>query len=251
MFSTALPAIPTITIPVNAFEMPSASTAGSSAFTNQSDTNAAPTPATARTTSPVANENGTSCALLERGLAAIAPQIAPEPDAVDGEQKDGADGRDRDRMLARTVADGVGEPEQDDDEDGEQEQRRRVVRQALPEAHHAVSRRERARDDREAEHEQRVREQRAEDRRLRDDDLAGREREEDDEELGQVPERRLQHAGRRRAEAGADGLRREADHPGEPGERCGRHEEHGHRRHVREMECAGDDAQPENPGEES
>ena len=139
------------------------------------------------------------CALLERGLTAIAPQIAPEPDAVDGEQKDRADGRDRDGMLARAVADGVREPEQDDDEDGEQEERRRVVRQPLPEAHHAVSRRERAGDDRQAEDEQRVREQRAEDRRLCDDDLAGREREEDDEELGQVPERRLQHAGQLQA----------------------------------------------------
>src|SRR3954468_19353577 len=45
-FSTALPAIATITSPANAFEMPSASTAGSTAPTNQSDTNAAPTPAT-------------------------------------------------------------------------------------------------------------------------------------------------------------------------------------------------------------
>ncbi len=47
-------------------------------------------------------------------------------------------------------------------------------------------------DDREAEHEQRVREQRSEDRELRDDELAGREREEDDEQLGQVAERRLE-----------------------------------------------------------
>ena len=40
-FSTALPAIPTITSPANAFEMCSASTAGSRAPTNQSETNAA------------------------------------------------------------------------------------------------------------------------------------------------------------------------------------------------------------------
>ena len=44
-FSTALPAIPTITMPVKALEIPSASTAGSSAPTNQSETNAAATPA--------------------------------------------------------------------------------------------------------------------------------------------------------------------------------------------------------------
>jgi hypothetical protein len=45
----------TITIPVNAFEMPSASTAGSSASTNQSETSAAAAPETAR--SPTAKRN--------------------------------------------------------------------------------------------------------------------------------------------------------------------------------------------------
>ncbi len=54
-------------------------------------------------------------------------------------------------------------------------------------------------DDREPEHEQRVREERAEHGRRRDDDLARGEREEDDEELGQVAERRLEHARRRPA----------------------------------------------------
>src|SRR5215203_6959751 len=57
-FSTAFPAIPTMTSPVNAFEMPSASTAGSSASTNHSDTNAAPTPATTSTAIAVRNANG-------------------------------------------------------------------------------------------------------------------------------------------------------------------------------------------------
>ena len=50
-FSTAFPAIATITRPVNAFEMPSDSTAGSSAAMNQSETSAAATPPTASTTS--------------------------------------------------------------------------------------------------------------------------------------------------------------------------------------------------------
>src|SRR5919205_1137160 len=49
-FSTALPAIATITSPANACEMPSDSIAGSSAATNQSDAKAAPAPATASST---------------------------------------------------------------------------------------------------------------------------------------------------------------------------------------------------------
>ena len=65
------------------------------------------------------------------------------------------------------------------------------------EAHDAVLGAPRAGDDREPEHEERVREQRAENRRLRDDDLACAQREDHDEELRQVAERRLQHAGRR------------------------------------------------------
>ena len=47
-FSTALPAIATITSPAKAFEIPSDLTAGSSAWMNQSETKAEPTPAIAR-----------------------------------------------------------------------------------------------------------------------------------------------------------------------------------------------------------
>ena len=54
--------------------------------------------------------------------------------------------------------------------------------------------------------------------RPRDHDLAGRQREDDDEELGQVSERRLEHARDRRAEALADLLGREGDDPGQSGE---------------------------------
>ena len=74
-------------------------------------------------------------------------------------------------------------------------------------------------DDHQPEHEQRVGEDRADQRGLRDDELAGAEREEDDEELGQVAERRLQEAGDRRPEPQPDLLGRERHHPGEPGER--------------------------------
>src|SRR5262245_13113525 len=56
-FSTALPAMPTITRPVKAFEIPRVSTAESSEPTNQSDTNAAATPPAA--SSPIAKRNET------------------------------------------------------------------------------------------------------------------------------------------------------------------------------------------------
>ncbi len=77
----------------------------------------------------------------------------------------------------------------------------------------------------EPEHEQRVREDRADDRGLRDHDLARREREDDDEELGQVTERRLEDPGHRRTEPLPDLLGRERDEPGEPGERERREDE--------------------------
>ena len=71
-------------------------------------------------------------------------------------------------------------------------------------------------DDAEEEHEQRVREDRADDRGLSDHELAGRERKEHDEELGQVPECRLHDPGHGRAEALADLLGRERGQPGGP-----------------------------------
>ena len=52
MFSTALPAIAAMTRPAKARLMPSWSTVGASAVTNQSDTNAAPTPPSASSTMP-------------------------------------------------------------------------------------------------------------------------------------------------------------------------------------------------------
>jgi len=79
----------------------------------------------------------------------------------------------------------------------------------------------RADNDHEAEHEQRVGEDRADDRRLRDNQLALLQREDHDEQLGQVAERRLQHACDRRAEAVAKLLGGERHHPRQPGEREG------------------------------
>src|SRR5689334_20361577 len=55
-FSTALPAMATITRPANASEIPSESIEGSSATTNQSETNAASTPETANI--PTASQRG-------------------------------------------------------------------------------------------------------------------------------------------------------------------------------------------------
>jgi len=70
-------------------------------------------------------------------------------------------------------------------------------------------------DDRESEHEERIREERAQERRLRNDHLVRVEREEDDRDLGDVPERRLKDAGRRRPDPLAERLGREGDRPGE------------------------------------
>ena len=77
----------------------------------------------------------------------------------------------------------------------------------------------RADHDHRAEHEQRVGEQRADDRRLRHHGLARLQREDHDEQLGQVAERRLQQPGHRRAELLADLLGGERHDVGEPGER--------------------------------
>ena len=187
--------------------------------------------------------------LLDCRLGGPRAQIPPEPCRVDAEQADGADRRDRDLMLARPIADLVREPEQDDDEDGEEQQRRRVVRQPRLEAHDAVLCLAGARDDREAEYEERVREQRAEDRRLGDDDLAGGEREEDDEQLGKVAERGLEHARHSRPEMSAHRLGPDSDRPGEAAERNGGQDEHGDRLRVRVVECSCDGGEREDPAE--
>ena len=70
-----------------------------------------------------------------------------------------------------------------------------------------------------AEHEQRVGEQAAEDARLRDHDLARLEREDDDEQLRQVAERRLQHAGQPWADVVAQRVGAERDEPRQARER--------------------------------
>jgi hypothetical protein len=71
VFSTAFPAMPTITSPANAFGTPIRFIAGVRAVTNQSDTNAAPTPesassATARRIEIRGSLRGSSCRASER-----------------------------------------------------------------------------------------------------------------------------------------------------------------------------------------
>ena len=74
--------------------------------------------------------------LLERRLdVAVGSQVRPEPGAVDGEQADRADDRDRDLVMARLVAEAIRQAEQRDHGEREQQERGRVVRQSLPELH--------------------------------------------------------------------------------------------------------------------
>ena len=74
-------------------------------------------------------------------------------------------------------------------------------------------------EERDPEHEDAVREDRADERRLHDRHEALVEREEGDEELGQVAERRLDDPAAPGAEPGAELLGRVADDPRERGER--------------------------------
>jgi hypothetical protein len=83
-------------------------------------------------------------------------------------------------------------------------------------------------EQREAEDEQRVREHRPDERRAHDLDQPRAEREEADQQLGQVAERRLQHAGGARAESVAELLGRRADGGGEERQRTGRGDERPH-----------------------
>ena len=70
---------------------------------------------------------------------------------------------------------------------------------------------EAADENRHAQHEQRVRENRSDERRLHDLQQSGAKRERADEHLGQIAERRLQHAGRPGTEVLADLLRAARD----------------------------------------
>ena len=171
----------------------------------------------------------------------VGAEVREQPRGIDEEQADGADDRDLHLVLARAVTDLVRQPEDRDEEDGEEHERRGVVRQPRPEGHLPVGPADRSGGDREPKHEERVREERAEDRELGDDDLAGRECEEDDEQLGEVPERRLERPGDGRSEPRADRLGGDADRPGDATERRARDHEGDDRVGPGEMERTTDD----------
>ena len=90
----------------------------------------------------------------------------------------------------------------------------------------------------EAEDEERVDEDRADQRGLHQGDEPGPEREDADEELGQVADRRLDDAGRRRAEVVAEVVGRLADQVGDPAERQRRRREGEERRGGGEVQRA-------------
>ena len=215
-----------MTRPANASEMPSWSIVGRSAATNQSDTNAAPAPPSGQQRDRDAERRRAARAVAagaRRGR--VAAHVRDDPGDVDDEQRDRADRRD-----ARTC----GRPGRA----RRARARRSTMMKPVTSSSVAVSlgsrRRSawwrppapaRADDDHHAEHEQRVREQRADDRRLRDDGLALAQREDDDEQLGQVAERRLHHPGDGRARTLAHLLGGETDDVRQAGERDGRERE--------------------------
>src|SRR5215510_4780460 len=72
-FSTAFPAMATTTKPANACEIPQDSIVGSSACTNQSDTNAVNIPAIASTETARVNDQGCSSNSVEGTSSPIGP----------------------------------------------------------------------------------------------------------------------------------------------------------------------------------
>ena len=70
-FSTAFPAMATITSPANAFEIPRVRIAGSRAWMNQSDTKAEPVPAAASTPSPIGSGSVDPCGTSVAGPVSL------------------------------------------------------------------------------------------------------------------------------------------------------------------------------------
>ncbi len=141
-------------------------------------------------------------------------------------------------MLARRQVQHVGERRQDHRGDREHEQARDHPRGLAAEAQHAVV--PAAGEEGEAEDEERVREDRADERGLDDSDEPGLEREDGDEELGQVADRRLDDAGRGRGQVIAELVGRFADQVGDAGERHGRDREGRERGGAGEVQHAGE-----------
>ena len=188
-FSTALPAIATITSPANSWLMCSVWIAGVSAVTNQSDVNAAPTPRDAEhdrgrqraTSGPARAPRRRS---LRGTTASSATKTARSTPAQISDSASECGGRGRVELMRRARA-APSWPRR-------ARQRRDHPRAVGAEPLHAVA--DAADEERDPEHEHAVGEDRADERRLHDVDEALVQREERDEELGQVAERRLDDA---------------------------------------------------------
>ena len=160
---------------------------------------------------------------FQRARAFAAADRERDRDDEHGQQHDGADHGEIDRVpdigLARLRGDGRDRQCRD----GQDQQRRdHAGRPGLEMLRPVLQATE---QEGETQDEQGVREDRTDEGRLDDQDQAGLQREDADEELGQVAEARLQHAGRARPQAMAQLIRALADHRGEPRQRDARQDE--------------------------
>ena len=239
--------MPTITRPVNAFEMPSASTAGSSASTNQSETKRGRDAAHGEQPDREAERAVTACVGSSSAGSALAVGCAGTTRARRRRRRAG---RSRRRPRSRPGDGSRGRrrgpraPSSAITKTREQQQRRRVVRQPRPEAHHAVAggarprRRSRARA--------RAARSRSSEPRIEvwattisPAESANRTM----KSSGRLPSVDWSDAGDGRAEARADRLRGDRDQPREPAERHARDDEDRDRRRAGVVENACDDAQ--------
>ena len=226
-FSTALPAIATMTRPTNSSDRPSVAIAGRSASTNQSDTRAAPTPAASEHAE--GEPERPDVELLDRALDRARPGTAADGERHRRREHDEQDDRDEDADLlgvagvGRAGHRGQGRHGERGDREHEEHGHRADGRGVEPLRPVAQA----AEEEGQPEHEQGVGEDRADERGLDDDDEAGLEAEDRDEQLGQVAERRLEDARRARAEPVAELVRALADEAGQAGQRDGAdHEDH-------------------------
>ena len=193
--------------------------AGVSAFTNQSEVSAAPAPAAGEC------QRRRACRPPRRLvlLAGRAPQERRQREHEERQQHAGADERQRFTVRFGRRVERMGERRDRHRRRGEHGQRRDQPGAARVEALGAVL--QPADDERDTEHEHAVREDRTDQRRLDDLDEPLVQREQRDEELRQVAERRLDDAGAAGTEPRAQLLGRGADQAGERGERRGRDDE--------------------------
>ena len=180
--------------------MPNSSIAGSSASTNHSETCAAatPHPTSTPTACPSVQPLPRSCSSSGGDRSGLA-ELRPRQHREDHEQRQRTDHRERLLVLAGRQVQRVGERRQHHRRDREHQQARDHPRRLPAETQHAVA--PAARHEGEPEDQQRVRQDRADQRRLHHGHQPGLQREDADEELGQVAHRRLHDPGGRRPRA--------------------------------------------------